>query len=252
MGSGSSVERLESRVLMAVSVTLSERGRLFINALEGDVAGDVVEVSLVPGRRRAVQVFVNGEIRDPTPRPGSPTTVRRSRIRRIVADMGPGDDRVFIGRRESEPPVFRTKLFVRCRLSGGDGNDYLEAGRSDDLLVGGAGNDTLVGGRGDDVLFGGSGNDTLLGETGRDNLFGQDGDDLLDGDGNEDALYGMAGADNLIGGDDDDFVNAAPGPGDTHDRNDKLGRGETEDVTEYVDKLIELGVPDRFRDDAKA
>ena len=249
--SGVSVEPLESRVLMAVDVTLSQRGRLLINAPEGDVAGDLVELTLVNGRRN-VQVWVNNQVVDPTPRRGASTTVRRTRIRRITADLGAGDDRIIIGRRESEPRVFRNKLFVRCTLSGGDGNDTIESGPLDDLVIGGAGNDTLLGGRGDDDMYGGSGNDAVFGETGRDNLFGQDGDDHLDGDGNEDALYGMAGADHLIGGEDEDFVNPAPGPGDTRDENDKPDAGETEQVTEYVDKLIELGIPERFRDDAKA
>jgi Ca2+-binding RTX toxin-like protein len=252
-GSGTTVERLERRVLMAVTYRLNDEGRLRIDATEGDTAGDLVELAPVGGNRKILQLWVNGLPVDPTPTPNSPaTTIKRNNLRRVIADMGAGDDRVIIGRRETDPRVYNTKLSIRCTLSGGDGNDFLEGGRSDDLLIGGAGNDILLGFRGDDVLYGGSGNDQLFGETGRDNLFGQDGDDLLDGDGNEDALYGMDGADNLIGGDDEDFVNAAPGPGDTHDRNEKPDGGETESVMEYVNKLIELGVPDRFKADAKA
>ena len=247
-----SVERLESRVLMAVDVTVSERGRLLIRAPEGDAAGDTIEVTLLNGRRN-IQVFVNGELRDLRRRGGEQTTVRRNRIRRITAELGAGDDKFFFGHRESEERQFRTRLTVRCSLNGGDGNDVLEGGPLDDLIVGGAGDDFIIGGRGDDDLFAGSGNDSVFGETGRDNLFGQDGDDTLDGGGNEDALYGMLGADVLTGGDDEDFLNPAPGPGDSvTDGNEKPEAGETEAVTAYVDKLIELGVPERFRRDARS
>ena len=244
---GVSVERLETRVLMAATASLSQRGRLTITS---DDAADLVEVTFANGRRN-VQVFVNNVIVDPRPNSGSPQSVRRTRIRRVIADMGGGDDEVYIGRRKTEERVFRVKLFARCVLSGGDGNDVLEAGPLDDILLGGPGDDVLFGSRADDVLFGGSGNDQLFGEAGRDNLFGQDGGDLLDGGGNEDALYGMAGADNLVGGVDDDFLNPDPGPGDTQDNNEKPDAGETDRVTEYVDKLINLGVPERFRDEAR-
>jgi Ca2+-binding RTX toxin-like protein len=248
---GVSVERLESRVLMAVNVDLSQRGKLRIIAPEGDTAGDVIELTLANGRRN-VQVWVNGELRDPTPRGGSQTFVRRSRIRRIVADLGAGDDTIVVGRRLSEERVFRNKLLVRCTIVPGDGNDFVEAGPLDDLILGGAGNDTVFGGRGDDVLFGGTGDDQLFGETGRDNLYGQDGNDRLDGDGNQDALYGMAGADNCIGGEDKDFVNPGHDPGDTLDRDDRPDSGQTTDVEGYVSKLIQLGVPDKYRDAAKS
>ena len=58
---GVSVERLESRVLMAATVTLSRRGRLLITS---DDAPDLVEITLANGRRN-VQVFVNNAIVDP-------------------------------------------------------------------------------------------------------------------------------------------------------------------------------------------
>jgi Ca2+-binding RTX toxin-like protein len=248
---GVSVERLESRVLMAVNVDLSQRGKLRIIAPEGDTAGDLIELTLANGRRN-VQVWVNGVQIDPTPRGGAPNSVRRSRIRRIVADLGAGDDTIVVGRRLSEERVFRNKLLVRCTIVPGDGNDFVEAGPLDDLILGGAGNDTVFGGRGDDVLFGGTGDDQLFGETGRDNLYGQDGNDHLDGDGNQDALYGMAGADTLIGGEDKDFVNPGNDPGDTADRNDLPNAGQTRDVESFVAKLISLDVPEKYRDDARA
>lgn len=245
-----SVEQLESRLLMDVTVSLSRRGRLNIIAPPGDTVGDLVEV--VRLNERTAQVYVNNVIVDPTPRSGSSTTIRRNRIRRILADMGGGDDRVYIGSRADTPRPFRNRLFIRATLVGGDGNDILQGGPQNDLIIGGAGDDILYGDRRHDVIFGGSGNDQIFGEGGRDNLFGQDGNDSIFGGGHEDHLYGMAGADNLVGGVDDDFLNAAPGPGDIQDYNGKPHAGETENVFAYVDKLIRLGVPERFRAAAKS
>ena len=123
-----SVERLESRVLMAVTITVSRRGRLNIFAPPGDTGGDVVEVVPFNGQRD-VQVFLNGIVVPVRPNSDRPDIVRRNRIRRIVADMGGGDDEVYIGARKGTPRPFRNRLFVRCTLSGGDGNDILQAGR---------------------------------------------------------------------------------------------------------------------------
>lgn len=57
-------------------------------------------------------------------------------------------------------------------IPGGAGNDHLD---------GGAGNDVLVGGDGKDKLFGRGRNDILIGGDGRHDLKGGDGDDLLIG-----------------------------------------------------------------------
>ncbi|MDO5558176.1 MAG: hypothetical protein Q4F95_01115 [Oscillospiraceae bacterium] len=53
-------------------------------------------------------------------------------------------------------------------LSGLGGDDTLNAGNGDDILIGGAGNDTLNAGNGNDILDGGTGNDTLNGGNGQD------------------------------------------------------------------------------------
>src|SRR5262249_23024345 len=62
------------------------------------------------------------------------------------------------------------------RVSGGDGNDVIQALGTFNVnqvqLDGGAGNDLLVGSSGDDLLMGGDGNDTLQGGAGRDELHG--------------------------------------------------------------------------------
>jgi Ca2+-binding RTX toxin-like protein len=73
------------------------------------------------------------------------------------------------------------------RVDGGDG---------DDVLTGGDSNDTITGGAGDDILFGGAGNDTLTSGGGIDLLNGGDGDDTLNArDGDADVVRGGAGTD---------------------------------------------------------
>ena len=240
---------------MAATAVLSQKGRLTIT---GDDLGTVVSVNLINGRRDLQVTYT--DVNNPTPvildpgRGGSPTSVRRRRVRRINVTMGAGDDVVTIGNRDdpATPRIEQNRLFVRATISGGPGNDVLQGAALDDLLIGGAGDDTLIGDRRDDLIFGGSGNDTIFGETGRDNLFGQDGDDRIFGGGNEDHLYGMAGADILDGGVDDDFLNAAPGPGDVGGEGEKPDAGERDQVGAYVEKLIKLAVPERFRAAARS
>ena len=48
------------------------------------------------------------------------------------------------------------------------GNNSLDGGAGDDVLIGGSGNDTLTGGSGDDILEGGTGSDFLTGGSGFD------------------------------------------------------------------------------------
>src|SRR5207249_2896173 len=57
-------------------------------------------------------------------------------------------------------------------LYGGDGNDRLEGGAGDNVLLGGDGDDTLIGGTGRNLLIGGRGVDHLAGNGGDDLLIG--------------------------------------------------------------------------------
>ena len=117
-------------------------------------------------------------------------------------------------------------------LNGGDGNDTLVSGLSNDILNGGAGTDTAVftgnranyvitdNGGGNFTITGPSGTDTLTGvefaqfadqtvtlaapptgpTNGPDVLQGTTGDDLIDGLAGDDTIDGLAGNDVLIGG----------------------------------------------------
>jgi RTX calcium-binding nonapeptide repeat (4 copies) len=74
-------------------------------------------------------------------------------------------------------------------MTGGAGNDRLEAGPSGSLLLGAGGNDVLVGS---------PERDSLDGEEGDDTLTGREGNDYLTGGGGADDLGGGAGADGAI------------------------------------------------------
>jgi len=114
---------------------------------------------------------------------------------RVVA--GDGDDFVY------------NTLLIDTEIFGQDGDDHLEGGWANDLVMGGNGIDVLVGRNGDDSLngqdgndwlFGGPGVNALSGITGNDNLYGGVGDDTLNGHGGNDSLWGGAGDDSLLGG----------------------------------------------------
>jgi Ca2+-binding RTX toxin-like protein len=99
-------------------------------------------------------------------------------------------------------------------VDGGQGNDSLLGGASDDWLTGVSGADSITGGAGNDLLDGGDGADTIRGDAGADTLSGGVGAaDLVDysystgavwvdlpnseatgGDGHDDVITGFEGA----------------------------------------------------------
>lgn len=91
-----------------------------------------------------------------------------------------------------------------CVISGGRGDDMLQAGDGEDRLDGGEGDDDLVGLRGKDLLAGGPGDDALKGDF-AEGIPGGSGDTLRGGPG-RDRLYGGSGSDDLDGGSGADLV----------------------------------------------
>ena len=82
-------------------------------------------------------------------------------ITRVVIDTGDGDD-----------TVDADGISAVAQISGGAGNDTLDAGAGADTLTGGDGDDSLDGGAGNDILDAGAGDDDLNGGTGTDKLIG--------------------------------------------------------------------------------
>ncbi|MCI0496893.1 MAG: M10 family metallopeptidase C-terminal domain-containing protein, partial [Thermoplasmata archaeon] len=148
------------------------------------------------------------------------------RITKIWAqDAGSGEDTIVL-----------TGVLCPIDLTGGDGNDELDAngssgaatlrgGAGDDILAGGSGHDTLAGGPGTDELTGGAGNDILKGDDGNDAMDGGAGNDGLEGGGGDDRIYGQADNDTLSGGAGNDGLYGGDG-------NDSLTGGSDNDTLE--------------------
>jgi Ca2+-binding RTX toxin-like protein len=76
-------------------------------------------------------------------------------------------------------------------LYGGASNDRLDGRNGDDLLDGGAGDDQLLGAGGNDTMIGGPGTDEFLGATGNDTMYANDGeaDYVINGGADVDTAY---------------------------------------------------------------
>ena len=122
----------------------------------------------------------------------------------------------------------------RDSLFGGDGNDIVNGGDGNDSLMGEAGNDTMVGGDGADEMYGYLGNDTLSGGAGPDTISGADGIDTLNGD---------AGNDQLFPG---DHVTTSPDPAVADvfgpDGSDVVNGGDGFDTVLYVTRTTDVSV----------
>jgi ELWxxDGT repeat protein len=113
---------------------------------------------------------------------------RIAAIRRIVADLQAGNDRIDV---VEAPDAGGSPLRLRMSVLGGDGADTIFSGVARDTIVGGSGSDTIrsrgnmdvivagggrdrvTGGAGDDVINGGTGNDSIIAGAGTDVLFGK-------------------------------------------------------------------------------
>jgi len=136
-------------------------------------------------------------------------------------------------------------------ITGGDGNDRLEAGAGSSALTGRGGNDVLIGSPERDTIVGEADDDTLSGGGGNDHLRGDAGaDDLSGGDGQDEASYAGATAplQLSIGGGADD---GAAGEGDNiHGDIEALAGGSGNDVligSAGANRLIAYGGQDVLR-----
>lgn len=127
-------------------------------------------------------------------------------------------------------------------IVGMGGEDWISAGAGNDLVHGGAGNDTLLGLDGDDTLRGGLGNDSLAGHSGNDLMAGGEGDDSLSGGAGNDRLNGGAGNDWLAGNDGNDRLAGGAGSDilDGNAGNDWLS-GLNGDVDDFNEDFLNGG-----------
>jgi hypothetical protein len=106
--------------------------------------------------------------------------------------------------------VIEVRGIIRATVSiaGGEGNDTILVGRSDEYditgekvdVYGGNGDDTItVNGNRFTELHGGAGDDTIYGGSYQDNIFGEDDDDRIYGRDGTDKLFGGKGRDTIDG-----------------------------------------------------
>ena len=154
------VETLEQRMLLSSGIGLGEDGILSIEGTEGR---DVVRVRKTPGSRwQQVRVSLNGEHQD----------FLKDAIKGVNVELLGGNDRFQV-------VGLSARFDVPVTADGGAGDDQLQSGDGDDVLLGGPGNDLLQGGNGDDQLDGGEGRDKVIGANGVDEVAGGLGRDRL-------------------------------------------------------------------------
>ncbi|WP_438952167.1 VCBS domain-containing protein, partial [Porticoccus sp.] len=130
----------------------------------------------------------------------------------VYADSGPGNEQARFVRFEfsfdsaGNPAITVAGSDNENLIFGGEGNDSLTGGITDDVIFGRegddiingvAGNNTLVGGSGDDTITGGDGNDLIFGGDGDDTIVAGAGDDLIEGGLDGDAIDGGIGNDTV-------------------------------------------------------
>jgi len=100
---------------------------------------------------------------------------------------------------------------------GGNGDDFIYAGNSNDILLGEAGDDTISDNSGNDIIDGGGGNDTISDNSGNDTIDGGEGNDaimdfgsgtnmLRGGDGNDTISISYYASNTIEGGAGDDLI----------------------------------------------
>jgi Ca2+-binding RTX toxin-like protein len=118
-------------------------------------------------------------------------------IEKVRIRGGAGADNISINQATS-PFTIKTRVDAHGGndvIAMGDEVDVVDGGRGDDNINVGLGNDIVLGRRGNDIIVGGDGNDTLWGGLGNDNIDAGNGDDVLGGILGVNTLMGGAGKD---------------------------------------------------------
>lgn len=121
---------------------------------------------------------------------------------------------------------------IAASVVGDSGDNKITAiGDYDNNLTGGGGNDLIDAGGGNDTVSGGTGNDTLLGGAGNDTLDGGAGDDLLTGNDGDDVFIYSGGNDTIT---DLNFGSSGPLDDGITNNNDFI------DLSGYYNKIFDL------------
>ncbi|MEA2707405.1 MAG: hypothetical protein QOF78_6 [Phycisphaerales bacterium] len=161
-------ERLESRVLFALTIDLADgavlpfhvtsKGTLVVG---GTRTGDFADtIHLRVAGSGAVTLDWNKLL-----------GFELTNVKRIYVDMGSGDDRILVSTNARTPVA----------VLGGGGNDRIVVTGGPATLLGGNGHDVLIGeGRYSMTFSGGRGNDRLFGSAGPDHFIGGAGSDYAE------------------------------------------------------------------------
>lgn len=97
-----------------------------------------------------------------------------------------------------------------CIISG-NGTNNISGGNGKDFIVTGDGNDTIDGGNEDDEIIASGGNDNIRGGNGKDRIFGGDGNDVIKGGNESDEIFGEGGNDTISGDNGNDILSGGDG-----------------------------------------
>jgi Ca2+-binding RTX toxin-like protein len=176
----------------SINVTAPTNDLLFVTRSAGEirVAGTAGNDRIFATTNGFSLLVTRHEFTQPVPLAGA---------KRIVFDVGSGDDSVVIGAGVSASVII-----------GASGNDTLIGGDGNDTLAAGSGRDRLFGGAGDDRIEAGGDSDYAEGGVGRDRFYGETGNDVLLGGAHNDVFFGGSGADTINGGAGSDFADPDP------------------------------------------
>lgn len=204
------VERLETREVMASSLTATQVGGIL--TVEGTPNADKIYIEQSPGTNK---IYVGNTVN------GSETNRNGFAGVTEIRVYGLGQNDMITGDYYNSVTRATNTVRVKMIISGGDGADSLTGGSANDHLDGGNGNDLIIGGEGADLIAGQVGVDSLYGRGGNDVIYGGAGGsspeeggadtDYIYGEGGNDAIWGGGGADYLYGGADTDVIYGGTG-----------------------------------------
>ena len=92
-----------------------------------------------------------------------------------------------------------------------DGDNHIETGDREDIVIALGGDDTIISGGGADLIHAGTGDDTVVSGSGNDLIHAGEGADLVNGGSGADEIHGDSGDDSLSGGSGGDTVYGGTG-----------------------------------------